>query len=82
MSLSIEIVKMLVNNDNFLSLLVDEDKLKNTCFLLMCIIILDTKQLFKEMGTHNIMDLILKGRIKQKKNVLPAQKYGSKLLNT
>jgi len=48
----------------------------------MCIIILDTKQLFKEMGTHNIMDLILKGRIKQKKNVLPAQKYGSKLLNT
>jgi hypothetical protein len=37
---------------------------------------------FKEMGTHNGMDLILKGHIKQKRNVFLAQKYGSKLLNT
>jgi len=40
-SLSIEIVKILINNDIFF--IVEKNKLKMTCFLLLCIIILDMK---------------------------------------
>jgi hypothetical protein len=35
MSLLIEIVEILVDNDTFFILLVDKTKLKKTCFLLM-----------------------------------------------
>ncbi len=35
MSLLIEIIKILIGNDIFLTLLVDKEKLKNTCFLLV-----------------------------------------------